>query len=86
MSNTNVSFLYYTDYNVSMGDHGILSITPGNLYACVSVDIINDTVFEETETFTFTISNARFATLSNLTSVNVTIIDDDTGPPIGNQS
>ena len=71
-----ILFSYCTDYNVTMGVSGELTIFPGQLSSCVLVDITRDSIDEEPETFTFTISNANIPDLSDQTSsVTVTILD-----------
>ena len=68
--------LYCTDYNVKMGVSGELTIFPGAVSTCVIVDITYDSVDEEPETFTFTISNANIPGLSGQTSSATVIILD----------
>ena len=52
-------------------------VDPGNESACLMVYIINDSDVEGIENFTFTVTYASGAELSNSNSTTITILDDD---------
>ena len=55
---------------------GILTFTPGLTLQTLSVPIVNDNVFEPSETFSLTLNGAVNAALS-VSTAQVTILDDD---------
>lgn len=68
-----------SDYVAS---NGTLTFAAGETSKTVHVDIIGDTVFEASETFTIKLSNASGATLADATAVG-TIVNDDSEPDQG---
>ena len=66
-----------TDYQAASGT---LTFTAGNTSQQITVVVNGDTVDEDDETFTVTLSNPSQATLADATATG-TIIDDDDAPP-----
>ncbi|MEA3207025.1 MAG: hypothetical protein QOE70_82 [Chthoniobacter sp.] len=58
---------------------GTLTFAPGVTTQTITVSIVNDPIFENSEAFTVTLSNATNAAISDGTGVG-TILDDGTGP------
>ena len=59
---------------------GTLTFAPGETSKTVSIMILNDGVYEPTESFSFTLSNPTGATLPNFPGAQVSIHDDESPP------
>ena len=59
---------------------GTLTFTSGQTSKTITVPILNDTDYEQTERFRVTLSNAAGATLPATPSANISITDDETVP------
>jgi len=71
-----------SDYTTTSGT---LTFAPGVSTKTVSVPIINDRAPESSETIILTLSGPTNATLGSLASATLTILDDETLPPVGDQ-
>jgi CSLREA domain-containing protein len=87
-SGVNTTFTYSTangtaiagsDYTAATNIAG--TITAGNTTTTISIPILQDTIYEGSETFTVTLANPSNATISAGTGT-ATINDDDTAPTI----
>lgn len=71
---TNGSAINGNDYSVT---DGTLYFSNGEMSQTISIDITDDTLDENTETFSVILSNPVSATLGNNQTANVSIIDND---------
>lgn len=61
---------------------GTLTFTPGMTRLTFSVPIVNDTIFEESETLILTLSDPSGLLLGTPNVATLTIVDDDTSPKV----
>jgi Ca2+-binding RTX toxin-like protein len=62
---------------------GTLTFGVGETSKTILIPIVNDTAVESNETFTLALSAATGATLGTVQSATVTIVDNDSPPPVG---
>jgi peptidoglycan/xylan/chitin deacetylase (PgdA/CDA1 family) len=62
--------------------NGILTFVQGETSHTITIPILDDTIDEDNETFSISLSNPTNATLGSPTTATLTIIDDDSAPQI----
>jgi len=60
---------------------GLITFAPGIINQSITVNLVNDTIYETTETFSLTLASPMNATLA-VTTVTATINDDDSPPAL----
>lgn len=59
---------------------GTVTFGPGETTKTITIPLVNDTVFEQPEAFSVTLSNPKLGSLGDTTTEYVVIVDDDTAP------
>lgn len=67
------------DYGISSGS---ITFDPGETSKTISIQITNDSIYEETEFFQIKLDQAENCTISTSSTINVSIIDDDPVPSV----